>query len=231
MLGKTAKLGFQLVDISTSAGSVKASGRVPPGSELLPARDNPDQHYLLNKRVLISGEMLKDARPSFDGQTNEAVVAFTLNSTGAERFGRVTAQNIGRPFAIVLDDEVISAPVIRSQIFANGQISGGFSVEETNELSLLLRSGALPAPLLVVEERSVGPGLGSDSIKAGQVASIVGLAGVAFIHDFQLWDDRMPCSHCRLYQYASVIWPAIYSWGDFNLTRHCWHCSHHWYGG
>ncbi|MGB1963836.1 MAG: protein translocase subunit SecD [Candidatus Puniceispirillales bacterium] len=179
LLGKTAKLGFQLVDISTSAESAKASGRVPPGSELLPARDNPDQHYLLNKRVLISGEMLEDARPSFDGQTNEAVVAFTLNSKGAERFGRVTAQNIGRPFAIVLDDEVVSAPVIRSQIFANGQISGGFSVEETNELSLLLRSGALPAPLLVVEERSVGPGLGSDSIKAGQIASIVGLAGVA----------------------------------------------------
>jgi protein-export membrane protein SecD len=123
--------------------------------------------------------MLEDARPSFDGQTNEAVVSFTLDSIGAERFGRVTGQNIGRPFAIVLDDEVISAPVIRSQIFANGQISGGFSVEETNELSLLLRSGALPAPLLVVEERSVGPGLGSDSVKAGQVASIVGLAGVA----------------------------------------------------
>ncbi|MDA7634367.1 protein translocase subunit SecD [Alphaproteobacteria bacterium] len=179
LLGKTAKLGFQLVDISASAESVKASGRVPPGSELLPSRDNPDEHYLLNKRVLISGEMLEDARPSFDGQTNEAVVSFTLDSTGAERFGRVTGQNIGRPFAIVLDNEVISAPVIRSQIFANGQISGGFSVEETNELSLLLRSGALPAPLLVVEERSVGPGLGSDSVKAGQVASIVGLAGVA----------------------------------------------------
>lgn len=179
LLGKTAKLGFQLVDISATAESVKASGRVPPGSELLPSRDNPDQHYLLNKRVLVSGEMLEDARPSFDGQSNEPVVSFTLNSTGAERFGRVTGQNIGRPFAIVLDDEVVSAPVIRGQIFANGQISGGFSVEETNELSLLLRSGALPAPLLVVEERSVGPGLGSDSIKAGQVASIVGLAGVA----------------------------------------------------
>lgn len=179
LLGKTAKLGFQLVDISASAETVKATGRIPPGSELLPDRNNPDQHYLLNKRVLISGEMLEDARPSFDGQTNEPVVSFTLNSTGAERFGRVTGQNIGRPFAIVLDDEVVSAPVIRGQIFANGQISGNFSVEETNELSLLLRSGALPAPLLVVEERSVGPGLGSDSIKAGQVASIVGLAGVA----------------------------------------------------
>ena len=179
LLGRTAKLGFQLVDISASPADVRASGRVPPGSELLPVRDAEDVFLLLNKRVIISGEMLEDARPSFDGTTNEPVVAFTLNPTGAERFGRVTGQNLGRQFAIVLDDEVISAPAIRAQIFANGQISGGFSTAETNDLALLLRSGALPAPLDVVEERSVGPGLGSDSIKAGQVAAIIGLIGVA----------------------------------------------------
>jgi preprotein translocase subunit SecD len=179
LLGRTAKLGFQLVDVSASAVDVQASGRVPPGAELLPSRDDPDVFYLLNKRVMVSGEMLEDARPGFDGNTNEPVVSFTLNSAGAERFGRVTGQNIGRQFAIVLDDEVISAPVIRAQIFANGQISGNFSVEETNDLSLLLRSGALPAPLEVVEERSIGPGLGSDSIKAGEVAAIIGLIGVA----------------------------------------------------
>ena len=179
LLGRTAKLGFQLVDISASPLDVRASGRVPPGSELLPARDEEGVFYLLNKRVIISGEMLEDARPSFDGTTNEPVVSFTLNPTGAERFGRITGQNLGRPFAIVLDDEVISAPTIRAQIFANGQISGGFSTAESNDLALLLRSGALPAPLDVVEERSVGPGLGSDSIKAGQVAAIIGLIGVA----------------------------------------------------
>jgi preprotein translocase subunit SecD len=179
LLGRTAKLGFQLVDISASAVDVRASGRVPPGSELLPSRDDPEVFYLLNKRVMVSGEMLEDARPGFDGNTNEPVVSFTLNATGAERFGRVTGQNIGRQFAIVLDDQVISAPVIRAQIFANGQISGDFSVEETNDLSLLLRSGALPAPLEVVEERSIGPGLGSDSIKAGEIAAMIGLIGVA----------------------------------------------------
>ena len=179
LLGRTAKLGFQLVDISASAIDVRASGRVPPGSELLPSRDDPEVFYLLNKRVMVSGEMLEDARPGFDGNTNEPVVSFTLNATGAERFGRVTGQNIGRQFAIVLDDQVISAPVIRAQIFANGQISGDFSVEETNDLSLLLRSGALPAPLEVVEERSIGPGLGSDSIKAGEIAAMIGLIGVA----------------------------------------------------
>jgi protein-export membrane protein SecD len=128
---------------------------------------------------MVSGEMLEDARPGFDGNTNEPVVSFTLNASGAQRFGRVTGQNINRQFAIVLDDEVISAPVIRAQIFANGQISGDFTVEETNDLSLLLRSGALPAPLEVVEERSIGPGLGSDSIKAGEIAAIIGLIGVA----------------------------------------------------
>jgi len=179
LLGRTAKLGFQLVDISASAVDVRASGRVPPGTELLPSRDDPEVFYLLNKRVMVSGEMLEDARPGFDGNTNEPVVSFTLNASGAERFGRVTGQNINRQFAIVLDDEVISAPVIRAQIFANGQISGDFTVEETNDLSLLLRSGALPAPLEVVEERSIGPGLGSDSIKAGEIAAIIGLIGVA----------------------------------------------------
>ena len=179
LLGRTAKLGFQLVDVSVSAESVRAGGRLPPGSEILPSAAEPGQFYVLKRRVLVSGEMLDDAQASFDAISNEPVVSFTLNSAGAERFGRVTGQNIGRPFAIVLDNEVISAPVIRAQIFANGQISGAFSVEETNDLALLLRSGALPAPLEVVEERSVGPGLGSDSVAAGKTAAMLGLLGVA----------------------------------------------------
>ncbi len=177
LLGRTARLGFQLVDTSRSGIEVQESGRVPPGSELLPAADGSGEVYLVRKRVLVSGDMLDDASPGF-GENNNPVVNFTLNATGGARFGRVTGQNIGKPFAIVLDDEVVSAPVIRAQIFSNGQISGNFSVQETDELSLLLRAGALPAPLSVLEERSVGPGLGSDSIAAGKIATIIGMIGV-----------------------------------------------------
>ena len=181
LLGRTAKLGFQLVDTSRGAQEAQSSGRIPPGSEILPSSDGSGQLYLLSKRVLISGDMLDDARPGF-GENNEPVVNFTLNATGGARFGRITGENIGRPFAIVLDGKVISAPVIRGQIFTNGQISGSFTVEETDELALLLRAGALPAPLSVLEERSVGPGLGSDSIAAGKIAAVIGMVGVvAFV--------------------------------------------------
>ena len=181
LIGSTAKLGFQLVDVSADPFEVQASGRVPPGSELLPSMDEEGPPYLVRKRVLISGDMLDDARPGF-GQNNDPVVNFTLNATGGARFGKVTGQNIGRPFAIVLDGKVVSAPVIQAQIFSNGQISGRFSIAETDELALLLRAGALPAPLVVLEERSVGPGLGSDSIEAGKLATMIGLvAVVAFI--------------------------------------------------
>ena len=181
LLGRTARLGFQMVDISTTALEAQASGRIPPGSEILPSASGDGELYLVRKQVLITGDMLDDARPAF-GQNNDPVVSFKLNPAGGARFGRITGQNIGRPFAIVLDGKVISAPVIRDQIFSEGQISGDFSVEESDELSLLLRAGALPAPLSVLEERSVGPGLGSDSIEAGKLASIIGLiAVVAFM--------------------------------------------------
>ena len=177
LLGRTARLGFQLVDTSRSALEVQQSGRVPPGSEVLPDLYDSERFYLVRKRVLVTGDMLDDARPGF-GETNEPVVNFTLNATGGARFGKVTGQNIGRPFAIVLDGKVVSAPVIRAQIFSNGQISGDFSIAESDELALLLRAGALPAPLDVLEERSVGPGLGSDSIKAGKIAATIGMIGV-----------------------------------------------------
>ena len=177
LLGRTARLGFQLVDTSRSALEVRESGRVPPGSEVLPDLYDSERFYLVRKRVLVTGDMLDDARPGF-GETNEPVVNFTLNATGGARFGKVTGQNIGRPFAIVLDGRVVSAPVIRAQIFSNGQISGNFSIAESDELALLLRAGALPAPLDVLEERSVGPGLGSDSIQAGKIAATIGMIGV-----------------------------------------------------
>ncbi len=177
LLGKTARLSFQLVDVTTSASEAQASGRIPAGSEILPSYDDSGGVYLVRKRVLISGDMLDDARPAFD-QNNEPVVSFQLNSQGGARFGKITGTNIGRPFAIILDGRVVSAPVIRGQIFSEGQISGGFTITESDELSLLLRAGALPAPLSVLEERSVGPGLGSDSIAAGKTASIIGLLAV-----------------------------------------------------
>jgi preprotein translocase subunit SecD len=123
---------------------------------------------------MVSGEMLDTASATFD-QNNRPAVSFVLNAAGAKRFGKVTGDNIGRPFAIILDGKVVSAPTIQSQIFGNGQITGDFSVAETNELALVLRAGALPAPLIVMEERSIGPGLGADSIAAGEIAALVGL--------------------------------------------------------
>ena len=175
LLGRTAKLTFQLVDPSMTAQEAMDRGRTPPGSILLPSDSDDGQFYVIEKRVMVSGELLDTAQASFD-QNNRPAVSFTLNATGAKRFGRVTGANIGRPFAIILDGKVVSAPTIQSQIFGSGQITGNFSVAETNELALILRAGALPAPLIVMEERSIGPGLGADSVAAGQIAAMVGLA-------------------------------------------------------
>ena len=179
LLGQTAKLTFQLVDQSMSPQEAEAN-RPPPGSEVYPGTDGAAQDlYLLKRRAIISGEDLVDAQPSFDQRTNEPIVTFRFNASGARRFGDVTSENVGRPFAIVLDGEVISAPVIQEPILGGtGQISGDFSVEEANNLAILLRSGALPASLTILEERTVGPSLGADSIEAGQIAGIVGLIGV-----------------------------------------------------
>ena len=175
LLGRTAKLTFQLVDMSITPQEALDRGRTPPGSVLLPDDKEDGRFYVVEKRVMVSGELLDTAQASFD-QNNRPAVSFTLNATGAKRFGRVTGANIGRPFAIILDGKVVSAPTIQSQIFGNGQITGSFTVAETNELALILRAGALPAPLIVMEERSIGPGLGADSVAAGQIAALVGLA-------------------------------------------------------
>lgn len=174
LLGQTARLTFQLVDTRTTADEAKRTGRVPPGSQILEGVNEGDPDYIVEKRVMVSGEMLENATAAFD-QNSRPSVNFQLNAAGGRKFGRVTAENIGRPFAIILDGKVVSAPVIQAQIFTNGQITGTFSVEETQELSLILRAGALPAPLIVLEERSVGPGLGADSIVAGQIAAVVGM--------------------------------------------------------
>ena len=173
LIGRTAKLSFQLVDPRISASEARQQGRVPPGSILLEGMKEGEPAYVVEKLVMVSGEDLETASASFD-ENNRPSVSFQLTSTGGRKFGRVTGENIGRAFAIVLDGKVVSAPVIQSQIFPNGQITGNFSIQETQELSLILRAGALPAPLIVLEERSVGPGLGADSIEAGKIAVIVG---------------------------------------------------------
>jgi preprotein translocase subunit SecD len=130
---------------------------------------------LIKRRVAVSGDRLIDAQPSFD-QNNEPVVSFRFDSVGGKRFADVTRRNVNKPFAIVLDNRVISAPVIREPILGgSGQISGGFTTQEAKDLALLLRAGALPAPLDILEERTVGPGLGADSIAAGKFASSIGL--------------------------------------------------------
>jgi preprotein translocase subunit SecD len=179
LLGKTAKLTFRLVDLTTPIDQA-LQGNVPPDSELLKStKAENNQPYVIEKRVVVSGEDLTDAQPGFDQRNGEPIVSFKFNNNGARRFAQVTQENVGKPFAIVLDNEVISAPVIREPILGgSGQISGNFTVQAANDLAILLRAGALPAPLQIIEERTVGPGLGQDSIEKGKMSSYVGAAMV-----------------------------------------------------
>jgi len=174
ILGKTAKLDFRMVDQSMPAEQA-AESRPPQDSEILEGEGGTK--YLIEKRVLVSGADLTDAQPGFDQRTSEPIVSFRFNSTGARKFAEATQANVGKPFAIVLDNKVISAPVIREPILGgSGQISGNFTVQSANDLAILLRAGALPAPLTIIEERTVGPGLGQDSITAGEHAAYAGAA-------------------------------------------------------
>jgi preprotein translocase subunit SecD len=175
ILGKTAKLEFRLVDTSANAEEA-AQGRAPSDSEVLYEKQGGQRvPVVVKKQSLVEGADLTDAQASFDQRTGEPIVNFKFNGSGARKFGRATQENVGRPFAIVLDNEVISAPVIREPILGgSGQISGSFTVESANNLAILLRAGALPAKLTVIEQRVVGPGLGLDAITAGEHASIVG---------------------------------------------------------
>lgn len=174
LLGKTAKMSFHLVDSRTNAvdakrGKISGSSRVVKGSE--------GGQYVITRKPVVGGENLTDAR--LDLQNGQAVVAFKFNTVGGRKFGEVTKEHIGEQLAIVLDNEVISAPTIQSAIMGgSGVITGNFTSETANELALMLRSGALPAPLEVLEERTVGAGLGADSIRQGVFASIVGLIAV-----------------------------------------------------
>jgi preprotein translocase subunit SecD len=179
LLGKTAKLTFQLVDQSASVDDAR-KGRMPPGDEVLPSeeravRAGQPAFYLVKKRVMVGGDMLTDAQVDLQNSQGPAV-RFRFDSVGGKRFGDATRDNVGKPFAIVLDHKVISAPVIKEAIpGGSGVITGNFTVQSASDLALLLRAGALPAPITILEERTVGPDLGADSIHAGAVASIVGV--------------------------------------------------------
>ena len=174
LLGKTAKMEFRMVDTTVPPDQAQ-QGRVPPDSELLMSSTSPKIPYVIKKQVLVSGGDLTDAQPGFDQRSGEPIVSFRFNTSGSRKFAQATSENVGQPFAIVLDNEVISAPVIREPITGgSGQISGSFTVQQANDLAILLRAGALPAPLTVIEERTVGPGLGQDSIEKGELAAYVG---------------------------------------------------------
>jgi protein-export membrane protein SecD len=177
LVGETGKLEFKLVDPAADAQQAAVSKQVPPGDELVYSDETPPVPYVLKSQTLLTGENLENATPGFDAQTNEPVVNFKFDAAGAKRFGRVTQENVGLPFAILLDEKVITAPVIREPILGGtGQISGSFTVERANDLAVLLRSGALPAKLTVIEERTVGASLGADSVESGKKAALMGLA-------------------------------------------------------
>jgi preprotein translocase subunit SecD len=174
LLGETAKLTFHEVEGQTENANAPAG----PGNELLPSADEPGVYYILKRAPEVSGENLVDASAGFD-QDGRPAVNFRFDTTGARRFGDYTRANVGRIFAIVLDGEVISAPRIISAITGgSGQITGSFDVTEANRLAVLLRAGALPAEIRVLEQRTVGPDLGADSIAAGKIATVVALVAV-----------------------------------------------------
>jgi preprotein translocase subunit SecD len=175
LIGQTAQLTFNaVISRTTDAGATPG-----PRNVLLPSMDEQGVYYIIEQTPVVSGEDLVDAQPSFD-QNGRPAVSFRFDTTGARKFGDYTAANIGAPFAIVLDDEVISAPVIQSHIpGGSGIITGNFTVEDSTRLAVLLRAGALPAEMTFLEERTIGPELGQDSIDAGRTAALIGMVAVA----------------------------------------------------
>ncbi|HVJ51320.1 MAG TPA: protein translocase subunit SecD [Aliidongia sp.] len=181
LIGKTAKMTFQLVDTNVSPEDAE-HGKLPPGDEIVPSDENNQRagaaNWVVRKRVVVEGGDLVSAEPTM--QDAQWVISFKFNTSGGRKFGDVTKENIGKPFAIILDHKAISVPVIQSAILGgSGVITGSFTAKSASDLALLLRAGALPAPLSIIEERTVGPDLGADSIRAGTIASLVAIVLVA----------------------------------------------------
>ena len=178
LLRTTAKMNFHMVDTTVTITEARG-GRVPPGSILLPSEEPEEPFVLVYREAALTGDRLTNSQPSFDQQTGQPVVTFKFDTSGARRFAEISRDNVGRRFAIVLDNRVISAPrIIEPILGGSGQITGNFTVESANNLAILLRSGALPAPVTPLEQRSVGPDLGADSISAGTRAMIIGFGAV-----------------------------------------------------
>lgn len=178
ILGSTANMSFHLECLDGNLADALQT-RAPVGCEIANSDDPAEGQILIVSRSELSGDDLVDAQPSFDSQTNEPIVTFRFNRRGGTIFGQLTQENVNRRFAILLDGKVVTAPVIRSPILGgSGQIEGNFTVESANNLAILLRAGALPAKLTIIEERTVGPSLGQDSIDAGEMAALIGMAGV-----------------------------------------------------
>jgi preprotein translocase subunit SecD len=179
LLGKTAKMTFRFVH--PDSPTLLAQGKIPPGYEKL-AGNSKAEAYIVSKQIMLGGENLVNASPGFDTYGRPSV-NFKFDTAGGRKFGDITRKNIGRQLAIILDNQVISAPAIHSQITTNGEITGQFDVKETTDLAILMRAGALPAPMHVIEERIVGPDLGADSIEAGKNATIL---SVVFVTVFMI---------------------------------------------
>ena len=176
VIGKTAKLTFQLVDTTVTTDDLKA-GRIPPDDELLPSDDHYQEAYVVKRRAIVDGGMLTNASAEHDPETGNPDIAFAFNGVGAQRFGETTADNVGKPFAIVIDKRIISAPGIRGPILGgSGVITGNFTEESAHDLALMLKTGALPAPLIVEEQHTVGAELGADAVRAGQISILIGAA-------------------------------------------------------
>jgi preprotein translocase subunit SecD len=174
LIGETARLSFHEVHPSVTPADAKA-GRIPVGFKIYQGADKREGEYLLRETPVVRGEELNDAGPGFHPQTSQPIVEFGFNNSGARKFGKFTREHVNKPFAIVLDDKVISAPEIRSAIEGGrGYIEGNFTPETSTKLAIQLRSGALPAKLTIAEKRTVGPSLGNDSIEAGKLAGIIG---------------------------------------------------------
>ncbi len=183
LIGKTAKLTFHSVHptegISSEASPARGEYKSFPAAE---TSDEAGAFYFLREIPVVRGDQLKSAAQGFDQRTNEPIISFTFNQEGARAFAKFTSENVNRPFAIVLDGQVLSAPVVREPILGgSGQISGGFSVKAANDLAIQLRSGALPTDLKVAEERTVGPSLGADSIASGMLAGVVGVTATIIL--------------------------------------------------